>query len=480
MNKKLVFNVIGKLLLAVTLMLFIPMSVCLIYRESSWSSFGITAVISFVIGIILKLITRNYSKVIYAKEGFAIVALSWVTVSVIGAIPFYLSGEIPSFVDAWFETVSGFTTTGASILNDVESLSHGMLFWRSFSHWVGGMGVLVFMIAFVSSISDRSIHILKAEMPGPIVGKLVPRSKDTSKVLYIIYIVMTLVQVILLWCGEMDLFESILHAFGTAGTGGFGVKNDSLAGYSSYSQWVITVFMFIFGINFNVFYLLVIKRFKTAFKSTELAVYALITVVSITIVTIDINSLYTSFSEALRAAALQVVSISTTTGFSSTDFNLWSSMSKAVLLILMFMGACAGSTAGGLKTSRVILVFKMIAKEVHHMIHPRSVATVKFEGKDVDETTQRSVSNYVAIYFVCIIIIFMLISFEPFDFETNFSAVVTAFNNVGPGFSQVGPVSNFANYSDFSKLLLSFAMLLGRLEIFPLLIAIIPSTWKKR
>lgn len=480
MNKKLVFNVLGRLLQAMSPMLLIPMVVCLIYKESSFLAFIEASVLSFFAGSVLRFITRRYSKVIYAKEGFAIVALAWFITSLIGALPFYISGEINSFVDAFFESVSGFTTTGATILNDVEALSHGMLFWRSFNHWIGGMGVLVFMLAFVSSISDRSIHILRAEMPGPQVGKLTPRSKDTSKALYIIYIVLTLLQIILLWLGDMNLFESIVHSFGTAGTGGFGIKNNSLVNYSPYSQWVITVFMFLFGINFNLFYLCILKRFRTAIKSTELWVYTLITIVSILLITTNVYSLYGSVPEAIRAASLQVVSISTTTGFASADFNLWPSLSKAILLLLMFIGACAGSTAGGLKTSRVIILFKMIRKEIRKMTHPRSVSSVKFEGKEVDEGTQRSVTTYFAIYFISILIIFLLLSLEPFSIETNFSAVVSCFNNVGPGFDGVGPMENYSVYSPFSKLLLSFAMLLGRLEIFPLLIAFIPSTWKKR
>ena len=479
MNKKLVFNVIGKLLIAMAPMLLVPMLVCLIYREASFWAFGVTAFFSLLLGIITRAFTKNYNKVIYAKEGFVIVSLAWLTVSVIGSIPFCISGEIPSFADAFFETVSGYTTTGASILQNVENLSHGMLFWRSFTHWIGGMGVLVFMVAFLSSISDRSIHILKAEMPGPIVGKLVPRSKDTSKMLYIIYIALTLVQIVFLWCGEMNLFESILHTFATAGTGGFGIKGDSLMGYSAYSQWVITVFMFIFGINFNVFYLLLMGKIKSAFKSSELAVYTLIIVVSICLITIDINSLYDSFSETIRTASLQVVSISTTTGFSSADFNLWPTMSKTVLLLLMFMGACAGSTAGGFKISRVIIVFKMISKEIRKMIHPRSVSAIKFEGKEVDERTQKGVTTYFALYFICILIILLAISFEPFDLETNISAVVSCFNNIGPGFSVVGPMGSYANFSPFSKIMLSVAMLLGRLEVFPLLITLIPSTWRR-
>ncbi len=480
MNKKLVLNVMGKLLIALALILLAPAVVSLIYKENEAFYFVFTSAISLVIGLIINLLTKNKSKVMYAKEGFVIVALAWVVTSIIGALPFYLSGEIPSYIDALFETVSGFTTTGASIITDITAISHGMLFWRSLTHWIGGMGVLVFILAFVSSISDRSIHILRAEMPGPIVGKIVPRSKDTSFVLYLIYFVMTLFQIVLLWCGDMNLFESVIHAFGTAGTGGFGTKGDSLAGYSPYSQWVITVFMFLFGVNFNLYYLILIKKFRTAIKSTELKVYAGIVLVSSVLVGINISGLYDTIAETARHSWLQVVSIITTTGFASADFNLWPSFSKAILLVLMVFGACAGSTAGGLKISRAILLFKMISKEIKRLVHPRSVASIKFEDKEVDESTQRNVALYFAVYIICILTIFLLISFEPFDMETNFTAALTCFNNVGPGFAEVGPMGSFAGYSDFSKIILSLAMLLGRLEIFPLLILLTPSTWKRK
>lgn len=480
MNKKLVFNVISKLLITLTPMLLAPMVVSLIYKESTFIYFAITALISLALGVFIKILTRNFKKTFYAKEGFAIVALSWFVASLIGSLPFYISGEIRNIIDAFFETVSGFTTTGATLLVDIEALSKGMLFWRSFIHWIGGMGILVFMLAFMSGIADRSIHILRAEMPGPIVGKLAPRSKDTSKTLYLIYIILTLVQILFLWAGEMDLYESIVHTFATAGTGGFGIKNSSLMDYSAYSQWVITAFMFIFGINFNVFYLITLKRFKNAIKSSEMWVYTTIIAISIIVITIDISSMFSTVADAIRNASFQVVSISTTTGFASTDFNLWPSTSKTILFILMFIGACAGSTAGGLKVSRLMLLFKMVFKEIKKMIHPRSVSTVKFEGKDIDENTQRSVTTYFALYSICIILIFLIISFEPFGFESNLTAVVSCFNNVGPGFSLVGPMENYASYSPLSKLVLSFAMLLGRLEIYPLLITLIPSTWKKK
>ncbi|MBE6688752.1 MAG: TrkH family potassium uptake protein [Ruminococcaceae bacterium] len=480
MNKKLVFSVVGRLMEFMALALMLPMAVSLIYREKVFIYFIITAVISFSSGLILCFLTRNHSSMMYAKEGFIIVTLAWVFASVIGAIPFFISGEIPNFADALFETVSGFTTTGASILTDVERLSHGMLFWRSFTHWIGGMGVLVFILAFISGISDRSIHILRAEMPGPIVGKLMPRAKDTSKILYIMYIVITLVQIALLLAGGMPLFDSVIHAFGTAGTGGFGIKADSIAGYSPYLQWVIGAFMLIFGINFNLYYLATIKRFRSILKSTELWVYIGIVAVSVLLITTNLYGTYGSFSDTLRNAFFQVSSIITTTGYATADFNLWPSFSKAVLILLMITGACAGSTAGGLKISRIVIIFRMIGREFRRMIHPRSVYAVRFEGKDVDEQVQRSVTTYFAIYIICIFAVFLMLSFEPFDFETNFTASIACFNNVGPGLAMVGPMGSYAGYSTISKLILSLAMLLGRLEIFPILIAMFPSSWTNR
>ena len=481
MNRKIVFAVTGRLLEAMSLILLLPAIVALIYRETCFLAFIITAGISLSAGILLRLLTRGYNKSLYAKEGFLIVALAWFSASVVGCLPFLISGEIKSFADAFFETVSGFTTTGASVVTNVESLSHGILFWRSFTHWIGGMGVLVFMVAFVSNISDRAIHILRAEMPGPVVGKIVPRSKDTSKVLYSMYIVLTLVQIILLWLGDMNLFESIIHTFGTAGTGGFGLKGDSISSYSAYSQWIITIFMLIFGVNFNLYYLLTIKRLKPVLKSTELWTYIGLFCVSTLIIVLNVSNMYPTISETIRTSAFQVASIMTTTGFATTDFNLWPQLSKTLLLILMFIGACAGSTAGGLKVSRVVILFKMGLREIKRMIHPRSVGGVKFEGKDVDEHTKSSITTYFAVYMICFFVILFLLSFEsaPFDFETNFSAVAACFNNIGPGFEIVGPMGNYAAFSAFSKVTLSFAMLFGRLEIFPLLIALIPSTWKK-
>lgn len=480
MNSKLVFNVTGRIFVAMSLIFLLPAAVALIYREKCFFAFIICAAAAFAIGAILKRVTKNHTDVMYAKEGFLIVALAWFSMSIIGSLPFVISGEVPNFADAIFETVSGFTTTGASILTDVESMSNGLLFWRSFTHWIGGMGVLVFILAFASGFSDRSIHVLRAEMPGPTVGKLMPRARDTSKILYIMYIVLTVVQIILLLAGGMPPLESFLHAFGTAGTGGFGIKADGVSGYSPYLQWVIGIFMIIFGVNFNLYYLILIKRFKAVFKSTELMVYLGIVAVASGLIACNVYPIYGAVGDSIRTAFFQVSSVITTTGYATADFNLWPGFSKAILFILMFTGACAGSTAGGLKLSRVIILFRMVSCELRRLLHPRSVTAVRFEGKDVDEVTQRSVATYFAVYMICLLAVFLLISFEPFDFETNFTAAVSCFNNVGPAFGAAGPMGSYAGYSNFAKIVLSLAMLLGRLEIFPVLIAFTPSAWTRK
>ena len=479
MNRRMIIHTVGRIAQAEAAMLVLPALVSLCYLEACGWSFLITIAICLALGTAMTVLSRPRSDLIYAREGFAIVALGWILTSALGALPFVLSGEIPAYIDAFFETVSGFTTTGASILTDVEALSCGTLFWRSFTHWVGGMGVLVFITALIP-MSDRSIHIVRAEMPGPVVGKLVPRVKDTARILYILYIVLTLIEIGFLLAGGMPFYDSVVHAFGTAGTGGFGIKGDSIAGYSPYLQWVITVFMFLFGVNFNLYYLLLIRRFRSVLRSSELWCYTAIVLVSIAVITGNILPMTANFAEALRLSAFQVSSIITTTGYATTDFNLWPGLSKAILLLLMFVGACAGSTGGGLKVSRAVMLFSMIGREIKRMLHPRSVGAVRFEGKQVDEQTLSSVSTYFAIYMVCILTVFLLLSAEPFDLETNFSAAVACFNNIGPGFGVVGPAGSFAAYSGVSKLVLSLAMLLGRLEIFPLIIILSPSTWTKR
>ncbi len=480
MNRRMIFYVIGQIINIEAALLLLPAAVSLYYKEGCLTAFLITAGIALVVGLTLTLTSRPGNHLIYAKDGFVIVTLAWLAMSAIGALPFVISGEIPNYIDAFFETVSGFTTTGASVLTNVEKMSQGLLFWRSFTHWIGGMGVLVFVMAIIPNISDRSIHIIRAEMPGPIVGKLVPKLKNTAKILYLIYIVMTVLEVVFLLCGGMPLYDSVVHAFGTAGTGGFGIKASSIAGYSPYLQWVIAIFMLLFGINFNIYYLVLIRRFRSVFRSTEMWSYIGLVVLSVAAITVNIYPVSQSFSEALRLSAFQVSSVITTTGYATADFNLWPEMSKGILLFLMFIGGCAGSTAGGLKVSRVVILLKMIRRELNRMLHPRSVSVVKFEGKQVDEATLNSVSIYFVLYIICFCVIFFVLCFEPFDFATNFSATAACFNNVGPGFGAVGPAASYQGYSALSKTVLSIAMLLGRLEIFPLLLAFSPSTWAKK
>lgn len=475
----MILNAVGVALKAESLLLLLPTIVSIIYREHCCFAFIITAAVSFLLGTAFTVFIKPRTHIIYAKDGFIIVATTWIMLSAVGSLPFVISGAIPSVVDAFFETVSGFTTTGASILTEVESLNRGILFWRSFTHWIGGMGIIVFVTAILPNVSERPIHILRAEMPGPVLGKLVPRIRDTAVILYLIYIAMTILEMILLFAGGMPIFDSIVLSFGTAGTGGFGIKNDSIAGYTPYMQWVIAVFMILFGINFNLYYLIIAKRVKEALKSSELWFYIGIVAVSALIISVNIFSICDSLSVSLRTSVFQVASIISTTGYATTDFNLWPSLSKNVLLMLMFIGGCAGSTAGGIKVSRILMMFKLVGNEIRHMIHPRSVTSLKLEGKKIDRATAKSVSNYFLIYIICFFIVFLLISFEPFDFETTFTTAATCFNNVGPGFGGVGPTSNFSAYSDFSKIILSIAMLMGRLEIFPFIIAFAPSTWSK-
>ena len=483
MNRRMVLSVTGKILQVEALLLLLPAVVALCYSEfKSVFSFVVSSLAAFAVGIIICLLFKPRNNVIYAREGLIIVALGWIAMSLFGCLPFVI-GENIAFVDAFFETVSGFTTTGSSVLRNVEALSHGALLWRSFTHWIGGMGVLVFITAIIPNMSDRSIHIIRAEMPGPIIGKLVPKIKDTSRVLYLIYVVMTLTEMVFLLFGRLDLFESAILSFGTAGTGGFAIRADGIASYSPYVQWIITIFMLLFGINFNLYYLCLIKRFTSAIKSEELWTYIGMAFIATGVITANIlgtTAEYASFSDALRHSAFQVSSIITTTGYGTTDFNLWPQLSKAILFIFMFTGACAGSTAGGFKLSRVIILFKTIKKECQRLIHPRSVRTIKFEGKAVDTVTRHGVSAYLAIYIICILAVFLLLSFDRHSFETNFSAAVSCFNNIGPGFDAIGPMSSFSNYSAFSKIVLSFAMLFGRLEIYPMLLTFSLGTWKRR
>ncbi len=480
MNRKMVLNTLGKIIWAEAALLILPLIISLIYRNDCVVAFLITIAVAAVVALPLSVFCKTDNKVIYAREGFIIVSLAWILMSLIGALPFFISGEIPSYVDAFFETVSGFTTTGASILTDVESMSEGLLFWRSFTHWVGGMGVLVFVMAISAGLPDRSIHILRAEMPGPVIDKLVPKARETAKILYLIYIGITVAEIITLIICKMSVFEAVIHAMGTAGTGGFGIKADSIEGYSPVIQWVIAVFMFLFGVNFNLYYLILLKRVKSVLKSSELWTYIGISVAACIMITVNISGMYESLADALRHSAFQVATVVTTTGFSTADFNMWPGLSKTLLLLLMLMGGCAGSTAGGIKVSRVVILAKGLKREINRLLHPRSVKALILDGKRLDEQTISSTSLYLTVYVGCLLAVFLLLSFDKFDIETNISAAISCFNNIGPGLGAVGPASNFSEFSDFSKIVLSAAMLFGRLEIFPMLLCFSPGTWTKR
>ncbi len=482
MNYRMIFYTVGKVLRMESIILLLPAVVSLICGEYFPAASLVSgAAVALVAGYALMLCLKPKNTTFYAKEGLITVTLAWIFISLIGALPFVISGEIPSYIDALFETVSGFTTTGASVLRDVTVMSKGLLFWRSFTHWVGGMGILVFVIALSQKSPDRSMNILRAEMPGPIVDKLVPKTKDTAKILYLIYVGLTLALVVFLLCGGMPLFDSVVHAFGTAGTGGFGIKADSIASYSPYLQWVIAIFMLLFGINFNLYYLILIRKIRLALSSGELRTYLIIVLVSVGVVCYSIYPMYRNFAEVLRLSVFQVSTIITTTGYATANFAEWPSLARAVLVLLMFFGGCAGSTSGGLKISRIVMMFKKIGSELRRAVHPKSVSVVKFEGKKVEEDTLNGVGSYLAIYAVSLLLMFLLLSIETqFDFETNMTAAISCFNNIGPGMGIVGPMGSYADYSVFSKLVLMFGMLLGRLEIYPLLIACNPRTWIRR
>ncbi len=431
---------------------------------------------------ILYALCRKAGRIFGAREGMVCVGLSWVVLSLLGCLPFYISGEIPHYIDALFEIVSGFTTTGASILADVEGLSKGLLYWRSFSHWLGGMGVLVFLLAIVPSGGDKgfTMHLLRAESPGPDVGRLVPKMRQTAMILYIIYIVLTAVNVVFLLLGGMSLFEAVCTAFGTAGTGGFGIKNDSIASYSPYIQNVCTVFMLLFGVNFSCYYLLLLRQVRGVFKDEELRLYLGLAAVSMALIAWNIRPLYTTLEETVRHAAFQVSSIMTTTGFATTDFDLWPSFSKGILLMLMIVGACAGSTGGGIKCARVVLLFKILRRNIRQVLNPRKVMVVRNNGRAVDEKILANTNAYLAAYVIILVVSFLLISLDGFSTGTNISAVLACFNNIGPGLEAVGPTCNYGGYSVLSKLVLILDMLAGRLEIFPILVLLSKSTWKGR
>ena len=450
--------------------------------QEATQAFLITIGSILLIAALLALISKGAKKNFFTKEGMVCVGLGWIFMSLLGCLPFCLSGEIPNYINALFEMVSGFTTTGASVVPDLNALSRANMYWRSFSHWVGGMGVLVFLLAIVPSDGKNegfTMHLLRAESPGPNVGKLVPKMRQTAGVLYLTYLALTVITFIFLVLGEMDAFEALCTTFGTAGTGGFGVRNDSLAGYSTYTQIVCTVFMFLFGINFSCYYLILLRRFKDVFRDEELKLYIGIVLGSIVLITMNIASLYSSVWEALKHSAFQVSSIITTTGFATTDFDLWPAFSKAILLVLMLIGACAGSTGGGFKCARLLLLFKCAKRNFAQMIHPKKVQVIRVNQTAMDERLVANTNAYLGIYVLIIFISFLLVSLDGFNIETNLSAVIACFNNIGPGFGAVGPTANFSLYSPFSKIILIINMLAGRLEIFPILVLFSAKTWKK-
>lgn len=478
MNRRMVFYILGQITKILALLLLLPALVSIIYREDAVYPLLISAVIAALIGFLLT-IKKPAETRIYARDGYLVTALAWITVSLIGALPFFISREIPSFIDCLFETVSGFSTTGASILNDPEDLSRGLIFWRSFTHWMGGMGVLVFVMAIIP-MTGRSMHLMRAEAPGPIIGKLVPKLKDTAKILYTIYIVLTVIEIVLLILGGMNVFDSVIHAFGTAGTGGYSSKAASIAAYeSSYIHIVITVFMGLFGINFNIFFFLIIRNFRSILKNEELRWYLGIVAVSIIVISVNIMSLYSNVGTAVKDAAFQTLATITTTGYVTADYAKWPELSQTILIILMFCGASAGSTGGGIKISRLILYAKMSLRELRRMLHPKSVSVVSLDGKPVGESSLTDIGTYFAFYMIIAVITVLILSLDKYDFKANFTAMASCLNNIGPFLGPEGVFGNYSGFSVVSKLLLSINMLFGRLEIFPLLMTLNPNVWKK-
>lgn len=479
MNYSMIVYLLGWILNFEAIFLAIPALTAIIYGEGEVLSFLITIGICLLIGLSVTLMRKPKKKTIYAREGFVIVALSWVVLSIFGALPFIFSGCIPSFTDALFETVSGFTTTGATILSDVETLPKSILLWRSFTHWIGGMGVLVFIMAFLPLSGAQNMNLMKAESPGPSVSKLVPKVKTTALILYSMYFGLTVLQFILLIIGGTPVFDSINIAFATAGTGGFGIKNDSLASYSDYVQIVTTVFMILFGINFNIYFLLIMRKFRDTLKNTEVRTYFAVIVSAIFIITLNIGGTFETIGEAVKHISFTVASLITTTGFMTVDFNLWPELSRTILVLIMFIGACAGSTGGGIKVSRFIILFKSMSKEIRLLIHPNHIRKLEIDGHKIEHNVIRSTNVYMVCYLMIFVISVLIISFDNHSLITNFTAVSATINNIGPGLDMVGPTQNFGFFSDTSKLVLIFDMLAGRLELFPVLLLFSPVTWKK-
>ncbi len=481
MKKRLVFSVLGKFLIIEAILLLLPALCSLIYKEyNGMVSFLVSAAISAAVGFIMWIQYPKRSD-LYAKEGLLIIACVWVLWSLIGALPFFISGEINSYIDSFFETVSGFTTTGATILTDIEAMSRGMLFWRSFTHWIGGMGVLVFVMAIIPLSDKNSIHLMRAEVPGPVVSKLVPKGMRNAKILYGIYISLCIVEFILLTAGGMPVFDSIIHTFSTAGTGGFSCKNASITAYGRrYMERGITLFMFLISINFNIYFFMIMRKFIAVKNNSEWKLFTIIVIVATALLTLSTANQDTNIGDTIRTAAFQTVSIISTTGFGTADFNLWSGFAKIIILVLMVIGACAGSTGGGLKVSRIIIMFKSVRKTLHSLVSPNSINNIKVDGKLVDDDTVRATSAYVVIYVIVFIIAIILLSINNLSVEETIASVTSCFNNVGPALGITGPVGNYSTLTDFSKIILSLTMLLGRLELFPILIMFVPALWRKK
>ena len=479
MNYPMIRYILSWVLKVEGILMGLPCLTALIYGEREGFRYLFWALLCFALGVAGSF-RRPENTEIYRKDGFAAAALSWIVMSVFGAVPFMLTGEIPSFVDALFEIVSGFTTTGSSILSDVEALSHASLFWRSFSHWIGGMGVLVFILMLLPVRNGSQMNLMRAESPGPSVSKFVPRVRNTAILLYKIYILMTVAEILLLMLAGMQCFDSLCISFGSAGTGGFSILNSGCATYTAAQQWIITIFVILFGVNFSFYYLILCKKAGAAFGMQEVRAYFLIIVAAAALITWNISGLYGSFSETLRQSAFQVGSIITTTGYATTDFNLWPELSKYILVLLMFIGSCAGSTGGGIKVSRILILMRTIRKELQSIAHPRSIKKIRMDGHEVEHETLRSINVFFITYMVIFAVSVLIISFDEFSFETNFTAVAATLNNIGPGMGDVGPMSNFGIYSPLSKVVMTFDMLAGRLELFPLLLLFCPSTWKRR
>ena len=482
MNYKMMGRFIAQILTIEGLFMVPALILSLVFGETgAVYAFLVTLAAILVTVLMLSLVCRGAPSAFYAKEGLVCVGASWIVLSLFGCLPFYLSREIPLFIDAFFEIVSGFTTTGSSILNDVESLSRSLVYWRSFSHWLGGMGVLVFLLAFTGEKGKGfTMHLLRAESPGPDVGKLVPKMRTTASILYVIYIVMTIINFIFLILGDMPLFDAVCTAIGTAGTGGFGIKNDSLASYSPYIQNVTTVFMLLFGVNFSCYYLILLGNFRSVFKDEELRVYIGIILSAIALIVLNLGDFYPTLEETVRHAAFSVATLISSTGFATTDFDLWPAFSKSILMVLMLIGACAGSTGGGLKVARLMLLCKSLYRNIRQTLNPRKVMVIRNNGNIIDEKILANTNAYLAAYVIIIFVSYVLISLDNFSIATNFTAVLACFNNMGPGFEAVGPTCNFSAFSTFSKLVLCFDMLAGRLEIFPMLVLLSRSTWRHK